>query len=97
MYFILEWFLYNRGKAFCFRTAINSTELTSTFETKPCYSRATVEPDGYGSSTMFETGSAHNVLFRCCFCTAFDRYGSCLGKRLCCSPGVVSSGQYEKT
>ena len=53
----MEWFVYNCGKAFWFSgTAINSTELNSTSEIKPCYRRATVEPARHGSSTTFETG-----------------------------------------
>ena len=32
----------------------------STSETKPCYSRATVKPTWYGSSTTFETGVTRN-------------------------------------
>ena len=56
IHFVLYWFVYNRGKAFCFGRDINSTELNSTFETNPCHSRATVEPAWYGSSTTFETG-----------------------------------------
>ena len=35
-------FVSNRGKAFCFGTAINSTELNLTSETKPCYNRASL-------------------------------------------------------
>ena len=41
---------------YCFGTAINSTELNLTSETKPCDSHATVEPAWHGSGMTFEMG-----------------------------------------
>ena len=59
---LLEWFVYYHGKAFCSGTAVNLTELNWTSETKPCYSRATVQPSWYGSNTTFETGLPTYIL-----------------------------------
>ena len=42
MHFVLDWFM---------KLLLNSTELNSTSETKPCYIRATVKPAWHGNST----------------------------------------------